>query len=158
MVNQNTPMTGTILLCIPLSPAPSSRTPKMAECLFCLFPWHVLNHVINLLSLPSPCLFTFIWRLGAGGWTCHMESQEFGLWVQDSSFRNNQIITRVLEESIPRFLCPSEDGAWCTSETHKRQWGHPVSNVLILVKIEPGLFKICFFKWQNVLFLYYVWL
>jgi hypothetical protein len=55
-----------------------------AECLLCFFPPHVQSHVINLLSLPSPCLFT--WRLGAGGQTSHMESQEFGPWVQNSNF------------------------------------------------------------------------
>jgi hypothetical protein len=36
-----------------------------AECLLCLFPWHVPSRVINLLFLPLPCLF--IWHLGAGG-------------------------------------------------------------------------------------------
>jgi hypothetical protein len=59
-------------------------TPKMAEdelnALFCLFPRHVCSHVINLLSLPSPCLF--IWCLGASGRTWHMESQEFGPWFK----------------------------------------------------------------------------
>jgi hypothetical protein len=37
--------------------------------------WLRINWVV---SLPSPCLFT--WHLGVGGWTWHMESQEFGPW------------------------------------------------------------------------------
>jgi hypothetical protein len=44
--------------------------------------------VINLLSLPSPCLF--IWPLGVGGWTWHMECQEFGPWAQNSGFKTNE--------------------------------------------------------------------
>jgi hypothetical protein len=56
------------------------RWPKMS--LLCLFPWHVPSHVVNLLSLPSPGLF--IWHLGSGGQTWHMESQEFRPWVQNS--------------------------------------------------------------------------
>jgi hypothetical protein len=47
-------------------------------------PRHVLSRVINLLSLPSPGLF--IWCLGMGGQTWHVESQESGPWVQNSSF------------------------------------------------------------------------
>jgi hypothetical protein len=46
--------------------------------------WHVPSRVINLLSLPSSCLS--IWSLGAGDLTLHVESQEFGPWVQNSSF------------------------------------------------------------------------
>jgi hypothetical protein len=51
--------------------------------------WHVPSCVINLCSLPSPCLF--IWPLGTGDWTWHMESQEFGPWVQNSSFSSSVV-------------------------------------------------------------------
>jgi hypothetical protein len=47
-------------------------------------PHSMSQAVINLLSLPSLCLF--IWYLGAVDQTWHMESQEFGPWVQNSSF------------------------------------------------------------------------
>jgi hypothetical protein len=57
----------------------------MSWVLILLFPQCVLNYVINLLSLPSPCLF--IWHLGAGGQTWPVETQECGPWVQNFSFR-----------------------------------------------------------------------
>jgi hypothetical protein len=47
-------------------------------------PMDVPSRVLNLLSLPPPGLV--IWCLGAGGRTWHMESQEFGPWVQNASF------------------------------------------------------------------------
>jgi hypothetical protein len=52
--------------------------------LLCLFPQYVLDHVTNLLSCPSPCLF--IWHIGASDWTQHVEFQDFGPWVQNSGF------------------------------------------------------------------------
>jgi hypothetical protein len=81
MIKQNTPMTETVKLCISYIVLCLfkliAHVWRWAECLLCFFPpWHFLSHVINLLSLPSPYLF--IWHLGAGGWTWHMESQEFG--------------------------------------------------------------------------------
>jgi hypothetical protein len=45
-------------------------------------------------SLPSPCFF--IWHLRAVSWTWHMESQEFGPWVQNSSFSFSNHIWRTL--------------------------------------------------------------
>jgi hypothetical protein len=41
------------------------------------------NHLINLLSLPSPCLF--IWHTGVSGWVWDAEYHEFGHGVQNSS-------------------------------------------------------------------------
>jgi hypothetical protein len=67
-----------------LKPIAHVCTPKIVECLLCLFPYHVLSPVINFLSLPSPCLF--FWHLEVDGRTWHMESQEFGSWVQNSGF------------------------------------------------------------------------
>jgi hypothetical protein len=85
----------TLSLCIPWPPAPSCLlkpvthvcTPNMAEkelSAHSASSHHMSQGVINLLSLPSPCLF--IWHLGVGEWTWHMESQDFGPWVQNSSF------------------------------------------------------------------------
>jgi hypothetical protein len=52
-----------------------------------LFPWHVPSYVINLFSLSS--MGIFILYLGADGWTWHMESQEFGPWIQDLGFSSD---------------------------------------------------------------------
>jgi hypothetical protein len=38
----------------------------------------------NLLSLPL--LYLFIWHIGTSGQTWHVEYQQFGPWVQNSSF------------------------------------------------------------------------
>jgi hypothetical protein len=92
-------VTGTVSLCIPcppplvlclLKPVAHVWTLKMAEDGLSVYSAsspgmsHVPGCIINLLSLTLPCLF--IWRLGTGGRTWHMESQEFGPWVQNSTF------------------------------------------------------------------------
>jgi hypothetical protein len=64
MTNQATPVTvhtfvPALVLCL-LKPTAHVCTPKMAEdaeCFLCLFPQRVPGPVIDLLSLPSPCLF-----------------------------------------------------------------------------------------------------
>jgi hypothetical protein len=96
MVNQTVPVTGTMSLShlCPLPPVlsllePTAHvcTPKMAEDglrLTVPLPTVCPQPCINLLFL-SPSLF--IWQAGAGGHTWHMESQEFGPWIQNSGSR-----------------------------------------------------------------------
>jgi hypothetical protein len=105
MVKLTTPVTGTVSLShlCPLPPVlsllkPTAHicTPKMAEDglrLTVPLPPVCPQPCINLLSL-SPGLF--IWQAGAGGQTGHLESQEFGPRVQNSSFSFIQWSTFVL--------------------------------------------------------------
>jgi hypothetical protein len=51
----------------------------------------------------------FIWHLGASGWTWHVESQEFGPWVQNSSLMTIYNITyggEVIKRNNDKFQTP----------------------------------------------------
>jgi hypothetical protein len=101
-------VTRTVQLYKPLSLSPVLLYPehgwRWGECLLCLFPQHVPSSVINL-SLPSQCLF--IWYLGVGGQTWHVEFQEFEPWVQNSSFN---IVLEFTPSIFLLYLLPSFPG------------------------------------------------
>jgi hypothetical protein len=62
----------------------------------------------KLLSMSSPCLF--IWRLGVGGRTWHVGSQEFGSWIQNSSFKCSQHFWAAGAKAT----CSTGEGRWVT--------------------------------------------
>jgi hypothetical protein len=97
MVNQSTPVTGTIWLCISSCPVSSSFVHLNLQLMSVPWRWLKISWVLTLsppMVCPKPCnkppfpAFTrpHYWRLGAGGWMWHVESWEFGLWAQNSCF------------------------------------------------------------------------
>jgi hypothetical protein len=96
-VNQNSPVTGTVyahlcplppVLCL-LKPTAHVCTPKMAEDE--LSGRSASSHSMSWVNKPPFSAFTrpLFLVVGAGGRTWHRESQEFGPWVQTSSFKSS---------------------------------------------------------------------